>query len=137
MPTEEDSHVSDDDREDDINGKVFGNSMAEEQSSCFDCTRNNKILSEMNRRTPSIEEMLTKLFSQYQDKLFAKIKQLEEERVRFLNSPQAMLSRFSFPEATIEDIQDFIKPVLKRKPQKLILHLGTNNLKIDKPKVTN
>ena len=40
---------------------------------------------------------------------------------------------FSFPGATIEDIHDYIKPVLKRKPQKIILHVGTNNLKTDKP----
>ena len=38
--TKEDSDVSDDDREVDINGKVFGNYTAEEESSCSGCSRN-------------------------------------------------------------------------------------------------
>ena len=29
---------------------------------------------------------------------------------------------------------DFAKPVIKRKPKKIILHVGTNNLKMDQPK---
>lgn len=40
----------------------------------------------------------------------------------------------SFPGATIEDTTDFIKPYLRRKPKNLIIHVGTNNIKSDKPK---
>ena len=40
----------------------------------------------------------------------------------------------SFPGATIEALNDFIKPILKRNPKKVIVHLGTNNIKKDKPK---
>ena len=40
----------------------------------------------------------------------------------------------SFSGATIDDMVDFTKPVIKRKPKKIILHVGTNNLKMDQPK---
>ena len=85
-PTEEDSDVSDDNREVDINGKVFGSYTAEEERSCFGCFRNNKLLPEMDRRISSIEEILGKSFSQNQYKLLARIKQLEEERDSLLKS---------------------------------------------------
>ena len=35
----------------------------------------------------------------------------------------------SFPGATVEDLNDYIKPSLKRKPKNIILHVGTNDLK--------
>ena len=34
----------------------------------------------------------------------------------------------SFSGATIEDMSDFMKPILRKKPKKVILHIGTNNL---------
>ena len=40
----------------------------------------------------------------------------------------------SFPGATIEDMNDFIKPILKINPKKVIVHVGTNNIKKDKSK---
>ena len=33
----------------------------------------------------------------------------------------------SFSGATIEDIYDYLKPILKKCPDKIILHVGTNN----------
>ena len=33
----------------------------------------------------------------------------------------------SFPGATIEDMYDYIKPLLKKCPKNIILHIGTNN----------
>lgn len=45
------------------------------------------------------------------------------------------VNAFSFPGATtIDDMVDFVKPVIKRKLKKIILHVGTNNLKMDQPK---
>ena len=44
------------------------------------------------------------------------------------------VNAFSFSGATIDDMADFGKPVIKRKPKKIILHVGTNNLKMDQPK---
>ena len=44
------------------------------------------------------------------------------------------VNAFSFSGATIDDMVDFAKPVIKRKPKKIILHVGTNNLKMDQPK---
>ena len=35
----------------------------------------------------------------------------------------------SFSGATIEDMSDFMKPILRKKPEKVILHIGTNNLR--------
>ena len=32
-------------------------------------------------------------------------------------------------DATVEDMFDFIKPILKRKPDYVVLHVGTNNAK--------
>ena len=34
----------------------------------------------------------------------------------------------------MDDVVDFAKPVIKRKPKKIILHVGTNNLKMDQRK---
>jgi len=44
------------------------------------------------------------------------------------------VNAFSFSGATIHDVVDFAKPVIKRKPKKIILHVGTNNLKMDQQK---
>lgn len=35
--------------------------------------------------------------------------------------------------AVVEDLKDYINPILRRKPDNIILHIGTNNLKRDKP----
>ena len=34
----------------------------------------------------------------------------------------------------MDDVVDFAKPVIKRKPKKIILHVGINNLKMDQRK---
>ena len=44
------------------------------------------------------------------------------------------VSTHCFPGATVQDMNDYIKPVLQRKPEKIILHVGTNNLRDDRPK---
>ena len=38
----------------------------------------------------------------------------------------------SFPGATTQDVKDYIKPTIARKPDMVILHTGTNNLKVTK-----
>ena len=35
----------------------------------------------------------------------------------------------SFPGSTIDDMTDFIKPILRRAPDSVITHIGTNDLK--------
>ena len=35
----------------------------------------------------------------------------------------------SFSGATIGDMSDYMKPILRKKPEKVILHIGTNNLR--------
>ena len=37
----------------------------------------------------------------------------------------------SFPGANTEDMWEYIKPTIKRKPDNVILHVGTNDLKKD------
>ena len=37
----------------------------------------------------------------------------------------------AFPGATADDMVDHIKPILRRKPDNIILHADTNNLKTD------
>ena len=39
----------------------------------------------------------------------------------------------SFSGATLKGMKDFIKPLTRRKPDKLILHVGTNDLKRNPP----
>ena len=52
-----------------------------------------------------------------------------------LNTCCAKLSVKPFPGATINDFNDFIKPLARRKPDYIIFHVhaGTNNLKFDTP----
>ncbi len=35
----------------------------------------------------------------------------------------------SFSGSKIEDMKDYLKPLIRRKPDEIILHIGTNNLK--------
>lgn len=39
-----------------------------------------------------------------------------------------------FPRATVEDLSDYIKPSLRRKPDEIILDIGTKNVKSEEPK---
>ena len=39
----------------------------------------------------------------------------------------------SFSGANIEDMEDFLTPIILRKPDEIILHVGTNNLQNDSP----
>ena len=39
----------------------------------------------------------------------------------------------SFPGATTTEMNDYLKPTLKRKPQRIILHTGTNYLSKSSP----
>ena len=40
-----------------------------------------------------------------------------------------------FPGATITDMEDFVKPLTRRTPDKMVLHVGTNDLMNGTPKV--
>ena len=39
----------------------------------------------------------------------------------------------SFSGATTEDMEDYLKPILRKEPENLILHVGTNDLKVTEP----
>ena len=40
----------------------------------------------------------------------------------------------SFSGASKQDMRDFIKLILRKNPGKLVLHVGTNDLRYDEPK---
>ena len=40
-----------------------------------------------------------------------------------------------FPGATVEDMEDFIKPITRKSSDKLILQIGTNDLRNCEPKI--
>ena len=42
----------------------------------------------------------------------------------------------SFPGASIEDMEDFVKPLLRKKPDNVVLHIGTNDLNTQEPRLT-
>ena len=46
-----------------------------------------------------------------------------------MSSATNLVTVKSFSGATIEDMSDFMKPILCKKPEKIILHVGTNNLR--------
>ena len=52
---------------------------------------------------------------------------------RKLSKDKHVVSK-SFSGCTIDDMSDFVKPFLRRKPDKIILHIGTNNLSTDEPR---
>jgi lysophospholipase L1-like esterase len=41
----------------------------------------------------------------------------------------------AFPGANLSDMEDFIKPITRKSPEKIILHVGTNDLKNSPAKV--
>ena len=52
-----------------------------------------------------------------------------------LSSADQSVSVKSFPGATADDMVDFLKPTLRRKPDKLAIHAGTNDVSSSTPKV--
>ena len=39
----------------------------------------------------------------------------------------------SFSGATVEDMNDFLRPTTRRQPDKLVIHVGTNNIRSSTP----
>ena len=50
------------------------------------------------------------------------------------NDPNNYFVVKPFPGATVEDMEDYIKPLTRKSPDKLIMHVGTNDLKSLSPK---
>ena len=51
-----------------------------------------------------------------------------------LNTKKANVSIRAFPGSTIEDFKDYVAPLARKKPDALIVHIGTNNVRSDTPK---
>ena len=39
----------------------------------------------------------------------------------------------AFPGATVDDMNDYVKPIVRKQPDNIIVHVGTNNLRDDEP----
>lgn len=46
---------------------------------------------------------------------------------------KARVTSRSFSGSTVDDTVDFFKPFIRRKPDEIILHIGTNNLSNEEP----
>ena len=53
-----------------------------------------------------------------------------------LSTKDDLFVRRSFPGAKTDDMESYIKPTLKDKPERIIIHCGTNNLKNSTPQST-
>ena len=52
-----------------------------------------------------------------------------------LSTGQQNVSVKSFSGATVDDMSDFLKPTLRKHPDKLIIHVGTNDIRKSDPKI--
>ena len=46
-----------------------------------------------------------------------------------MSNPTQRVTVKSFSGANLEDMDDFINPILRKKPDQLVLHIGTNDLR--------
>ena len=54
-----------------------------------------------------------------------------------LSTKKTNVSIRTFPGSTIEDFKDYITPLARKKPDALIIHIGTNNVRNDtSPQIT-
>ena len=49
--------------------------------------------------------------------------------IKFLLITKSLVEISSFPGCTTSDMFDFVKPILRRKPNRLIIHVGANSLR--------
>ena len=99
---------------------------------------NNRLPNRNNNRLSNNSNSTRGEDSQGNRKEKAKVVLVGDSMTKFIQpkklSRNHHVSSHSFPGATVEDMHDFIKPLLRRKPEKVILHVGTNNVKNDNPK---
>jgi hypothetical protein len=61
------------------------------------------------------------------------VKDLKAHKMkRRMNSNERIYVR-SFPGATVEDLEDHVKPTMRHSPDLIVLHAGTNNLRSEMP----
>lgn len=87
-----------------------------EETIDFDVKENDKVVSESNVCWNSGTTLITG------DSMLVGI---DEKGI----SPNNDVKVRSFPGAKVEDMTDYIKPLLKKRPDRIILHVGTNNTK--------
>lgn len=52
-----------------------------------------------------------------------------------LSTPNCQTCVKSFPGATVGDMADCIRPSIRRKPDEIIVHVGTKNIRSEEPRV--
>ena len=54
---------------------------------------------------------------------------------RLFRSTDRYVAVKSFSGARVEDMEDFLKPFMRREPEEILLHVGTNNIRDETPPV--
>ena len=86
-------------------------------------------------KTDKVKEQQKEHSNKKQDIIVAGDSMLNNIEDRFnLNTKNANVSIRAFPGSTIEDFQDYVAPLARKKPDALIVHIGTNNVRSDTPK---
>ena len=86
-------------------------------------------------KTDKVKEQQKEHSTKKQDVIVAGDSMLNNIEDRFnLNTKKANVSIRAFPGSTIEDFKDYVAPLTRKKPDALIVHIGTNNVRSDTPK---
>ena len=86
-------------------------------------------------KTDKVKEQQKEHSNKKQDIIVAGDSMLNNIEDRFnLNTKKANVSIRAFPGSTIEDFKDYVAPLARKKPDALIVHIGTNNVCSDTPK---
>ena len=86
-------------------------------------------------KTDKVKEQQKEHSNKKQDIIVAGDSMLNNIEDRFnLNTKKANVSIRAFPGSTIEDFKDYVAPLARKKPDALIVHIGTNNVRSDTPK---
>ena len=86
-------------------------------------------------KTDKVKEQQKEHSNKKQDIIVAGDSMFHNIEDRFnLNTKKANVSIRAFPGSTIEDFKDYAAPLARKKPDALIVHIGTNNVRSDTPK---
>lgn len=113
-----------------LNDEVCGNnsnSKNKDHPDASECNRDtSSITSKIQKRKKKKKTVVIAGDSMVKNVIGAKMSSVDTDNF-FVVKP--------FPGATVQDMNDFINPLIRKKPDKMILHIGTNDLKSSRPKV--
>ena len=93
-----------------------------------------------NRTNESIKSVQAQQEDQQQSKTKTSVVVAGDSMIKYvkgweLSTGQQNVSVKSFSGATVDDMSDFLKPTLRKHPDKLIIHVGTNDIRKSDPKI--